>query len=38
MRPLGLIGVLLVVAGVIVLAMRGLSYTKDREEVRVGPV
>jgi hypothetical protein len=38
MRPLGWIGVLLIVAGGIVLAMRGLSYTKERQEVNIGPV
>jgi uncharacterized membrane protein len=38
MRPLGWIGVLLVVAGIIVVAMRGIPYTKSRNEVEVGPV
>jgi hypothetical protein len=38
MRPLGILGVILIVAGIIVLAMRGISYTKDRNEVEVGPV
>ena len=38
MRPIGWIGVLLVVLGVVVLAMRGLSYTKDRQEISVGPM
>ncbi|HEX6533004.1 MAG TPA: hypothetical protein VF041_00320 [Gemmatimonadaceae bacterium] len=38
MRPLGIVGVILVVAGVVILAMRGFSYTKDRDAVRVGPV
>ena len=38
MRPLGWIGALLIVAGGIVLAMRGLSYTKERQEVNIGPV
>lgn len=38
MRPLGIIGVVLVIAGVIVLAMRGFSYTKDRDAVKVGPL
>jgi hypothetical protein len=35
---LGIIGVVLVIAGVIVLAMRGFSYTKDRDAVKVGPL
>lgn len=38
MRPLGWIGVVLIVAGCVVLAMRGLSYTKERQEVNIGPV
>ena len=38
MKPLGLLGVLLVIAGVIVVAMRGIPYTKSRNEVEVGPM
>ena len=38
MRPVGWIGVALLVLGAIVLIMRGVSYTKDRQEVSVGPV
>lgn len=38
MRPLGIIGIVLIVLGAIVLAMRGISYTKDRQEVQVGPL
>ncbi len=38
MRPLGWIGVLLIAAGVIVVAMRGVPYTKSRNEVEVGPL
>ena len=38
MRPLGWIGVLLVMAGVVVVAMRGVPYTKSRNEVEVGPL
>lgn len=38
MRPLGWIGVLLIIGGVIVVAMRGLPYTKSRNEVEVGPL
>jgi drug/metabolite transporter (DMT)-like permease len=37
-RPVGIIGVILIVAGVIVLALRGFSYTKDRDEVKLGPL
>lgn len=38
MKPLGILGVLLIVAGVVVLALKGVSYTKDRDTVSVGPV
>jgi len=38
MRPLGWIGVLLIIAGVIVVAMRGIPYTKSHSEVEVGPL
>jgi drug/metabolite transporter (DMT)-like permease len=38
MRPLAWIGVLLIVCGVIVVAMRGIPYTKSRNEVEVGPL
>ncbi len=38
MKPIGWIGVLLLVAGGIILAMRGISYTRDRQTVAVGPV
>lgn len=38
MRPLGILGVILVIAGVVVLALKGISYTKDRDTVAVGPL
>jgi hypothetical protein len=38
MRPISIIGVILIVAGAAVLAMRGFSYTKERDAVRVGPL
>jgi drug/metabolite transporter (DMT)-like permease len=38
MRPLGWIGVLLMIAGIVVVAMRGIPYTKSRNEVEVGPL
>ena len=38
MRPLGIVGVILIIAGVVVLAMRGVSYTKDRDSVKIGGV
>jgi uncharacterized membrane protein len=38
MRPIGWFGILLVALGIVILAMRGLSYTKDRQEISVGPM
>lgn len=38
MRPLGWFGVALIVAGGIILAMRGVSYTKDKNELDIGPL
>jgi hypothetical protein len=38
MKPLGWIGVLLIVGGIIIVAMRGIPYTKSRNEVEVGPL
>jgi hypothetical protein len=38
MRPLAWIGVLLIAGGAIIVAMRGIPYTKSRNEVEVGPV
>ena len=37
MRPLGWAGVALILAGVAILLMRGVSYTKSRNDVEVGP-
>jgi drug/metabolite transporter (DMT)-like permease len=38
MKPLGWFGVLLIVAGIVVVAMRGIPYTKSHNEVEVGPL
>lgn len=38
MRPLGWIGVFLIVAGAVVAAMGGIGYTKNRTDVEVGPI
>jgi drug/metabolite transporter (DMT)-like permease len=37
-RPLAWVGVLLIVAGLIIVAMRGIPYTKSSNEVEVGPL
>ncbi len=38
MRPVGILGLVLIVVGVVVLALRGISYTKDRHSTNIGPV
>ena len=38
MKPLGWIGVLLIIAGVVVVAMRGIPYTRSHNDVEVGPL
>jgi hypothetical protein len=38
MKPLGWIGVIFVIAGAVIVAMRGIPYTKSRNEVEVGPL
>jgi len=38
MRPLGILGVILIIFGVVVLAMRGITYTKDRDSVKIGGI
>jgi hypothetical protein len=38
MRPVGMLGVVLIVLGAVVLAVRGISYTKDRHSTNIGPV
>ena len=38
MRPLAWIGVVLIIGGLVVVAMRGIPYTKSRNEMEVGPL
>jgi uncharacterized membrane protein len=38
MRPLGVVGFILIIAGAVILALGGISYTKERESVEVGGV
>lgn len=38
MRPLGILGWALIVIGGVVLALGGISYTKERESAKLGPV
>jgi uncharacterized membrane protein len=38
MKPLAWIGVILIIAGIVIVAMRGIPYTKSRNEVEVGPL
>jgi drug/metabolite transporter (DMT)-like permease len=37
-KPLAWVGVLLIIAGIVVVAMRGIPYTKSHNEVEVGPL
>jgi uncharacterized membrane protein len=37
-RPLAWIGVILIIAGIVIVAMRGIPYTKSHNEVEVGPL
>ena len=38
MKPLGLLGLLLVIAGAVILALGGVRYLKDRDTTDIGPV
>ena len=38
MRPMGWIGVVLIVVGIIGVATGGFSYTKERHSVEMGPI
>jgi len=38
MRPLSIVGILLILGGAAILALRGVSYTKERQSVQVGPL
>jgi hypothetical protein len=37
MKPVTLLGLALIVAGVLALVFQGITYTKRRESVRLGP-
>ena len=38
MRPIAIVGLLLILGGAAVLALRGVSYTKERQSVQAGPL
>ena len=38
MRPLGIVGWVLIVLGAVVLALGGVSYVKERESAEIGPI
>lgn len=38
MKPIAIVGAVLIVLGGIVVALQGVSYVRDREEVQVGPI
>jgi hypothetical protein len=37
-RPLGIVGWALIAVGAVVLALGGISYNKERDSARVGPI
>lgn len=38
MKPVGMVGLVLIVLGAIVVLLQGVSYVRDRQEVSVGPI
>jgi uncharacterized membrane protein len=38
MRATVIVGIVLIVAGAVALAARGISYTREREVVDIGPI
>ncbi|MFN2399407.1 MAG: DUF3185 domain-containing protein [Gemmatimonadaceae bacterium] len=38
MKPLSMLGIVLMVAGAVIFALKGISFTTDKETVGVGPV
>ncbi|HSK20063.1 MAG TPA: hypothetical protein VK912_13005 [Longimicrobiales bacterium] len=38
MKPLVVVGAVLIVLGGIVVALQGVSYVRDRQEVSLGPI
>jgi hypothetical protein len=38
MKPIVIIGAVLIVLGGIVVALQGVSYVRDREQVSMGPI
>jgi hypothetical protein len=37
-KAIGIVGLVLIVLGGIVVALQGVSYVRDRQEVSVGPI
>jgi hypothetical protein len=37
-RPLGIVGLALIALGAVVLALGGISYIKERESAKLGPI
>jgi hypothetical protein len=38
MKPIGIVGLVLIVLGAVVVALQGVSYVRDRQEVSIGPI
>jgi hypothetical protein len=37
-KAIGIIGIVLIALGGVVVALQGVSYVRDRQEVRIGPI
>jgi hypothetical protein len=37
-KAIGIFGIVLIVLGGVVVALQGVSYVRDRQEVRIGPI
>jgi hypothetical protein len=37
-KAIGIFGIVLIVLGGVVVALQGVSYARDRQEVRIGPI
>jgi hypothetical protein len=37
-NAIGMFGIVLIVLGGVVMALQGVSYVRDRQEVRIGPI
>jgi len=38
MKPMGMLGLLLMIAGLVIVALGGMRYLKDRDTAQIGPI